>query len=40
MGNIKLIVSAYMFTYLFEDFQCNIWKTMKKKATLQYTKVG
>jgi hypothetical protein len=40
MGNIKYIVSAYIFTYLFEEFQCYVWKTMKQKATLQYVKIG
>lgn len=40
MGNLKLIVSAYTFTYLFEEFQCNVWKTLKEKATLKYVKIG
>jgi len=40
MGNIKFIVFAYVFTYLFEEFQCNVSKTMKLKPTLKYVKIG
>jgi hypothetical protein len=39
MGKIKLIVSSYMFIYLCEEFQCNVLKTMKQKATLQYVEI-
>ena len=38
--NIKLNVSAYRFTYLFEGFQCNVWRKMKQMATFQYVKIG
>ena len=34
-GDVKLIVSAYIFTYLFEEFQYNVSKMMQLKPTLK-----